>query len=440
MKSAAFDKEDFSTAWIRRTSGVCLLAWHKRMAWHPYGAATMPPMTKTPALPLEVRGTAKHPLGMSPAHFLRDYWQKRPLLIRRAFEDFVPPVQPDDLAGLACEPAVLARLIVHDEKRDRWHVNPGPLTEADFAKTPKSHWTLLVQDADKWDADVAGLLEHFSFLPSWRVDDVMISYAEEGGGVGPHVDQYDVFLLQGLGQRHWAISTDPSAPTDFRHDVELKQLATFESTNEWLLDPGDMLYLPPGVPHDGVAFGGPCMTFSIGMRAPSQAELTGDLADHIAERLPEEMRYTDPDLTPAKSTGEIDRAAINRLKAALPFAAALDDAMLRDWFGRFITRYRNAQVPAALEKPPTDAAFAKQLTVGATLLRHPWSRMAWARTKSATQLYVSGNAYAAPLELAQQLCAQRELAVTAAMIKEGRTLLLALVSDGHLLIKKSRRR
>jgi len=392
------------------------------------------------SLPLEVRGSTKHPLGMSPAHFLRDYWQKRPLLIRNAFPDFEPPLQPDDLAGLACEPTVLARLIVHDEKRDRWHVNPGPLSEDDFAKTPKDHWTLLVQDVDKWDADVAALLEPFSFLPSWRVDDIMISYAEEGGGVGAHVDQYDVFLLQGLGQRHWAISTDPGAPKDFRHDVELKQLAHFESTHEWMLDPGDMLYLPPGVPHDGVAFGGPCMTFSIGMRAPSQAELTGDLADHIAEHLPEELRYADPDLTPAKATGEIDRAAMERLKTALPFAAALNDAMLRDWFGRFITRYRNAQVPVPLDKPFDDAALGKQLDAGATLLRHPWSRMAWTRAKSNGTLYVSGHAYPATTALAQQLCEQREFVVIHKPNVVERTLLLALVNDGHLLVRKPRRR
>ena len=396
--------------------------------------------TTPKSLPLEVRGSAKQPLGMSPAHFLRDYWQKRPLLMRHAFPDFEPPLQPNDLAGLACEPAVLARLIVHDEKRDRWHVNPGPLSEEDFAKTPKDHWTLLVQDVDKWDADVAALLEHFRFLPSWRVDDIMISYAEEGGGVGAHVDQYDVFLLQGIGQRHWAISTDPTAPKEFRHDVELKQLAHFESTNEWLLDPGDMLYLPPGVPHDGVAFGGPCMTLSIGMRAPSQAELTGDLADHIAERLPEELRYADPDLTPAKAIGEIDRAAIERLKAALPFAAALDDAMLRDWFGRFITRYRNAQVPAALDKPMSEAAFDKQLDNLPTLLRHPWSRMAWTRAKSGCTLFVSGHAYPATLALAQQLCEQREIVLTAKPAAPEKALLLALVNDGHLLATKSRRR
>lgn len=397
-------------------------------------------MTKPAPLPIEVRGSARQPLGMSPARFLRDYWQKRPLLIRQAFSDFQPPLQPDDLAGLACEDGALARLIVHDEKRDRWRVNSGPLDEGDFAKTPSTHWTLLVQDVDKWDADVAGLLQHFAFLPSWRVDDVMVSYAEPGGGVGAHIDHYDVFLLQGLGQRHWAISDDPLAPKAFRPDVELKQLAQFEPTHEWLLEPGDMLYLPPGVPHDGVAFGGPCMTFSIGMRAPSQAELTGDLADYIAERLPEELRYADPELKPAAAAGEIDRAALDRLKATLPFAAALRDDMLRDWFGRFITRYRNAQQPAPPAKPVTEAALGKQLDAGALLQRHPWSRLAWSRGKSDCMLYANGEAYAATPALAHQLCEQAALRLERKPTIVERALLLALVNDGHLLPRKPRRR
>lgn len=376
---------------------------------------------------------------MSPTRFLHDYRQKRPLLIRNAFPEFQPPLEPDDLAGLACEPAALARLIVHDAKRDRWQVKSSPLDEADFAHTPDTGWTLLVQDVDKWDADVARLLEPFGFLPSWRLDDIMVSYAEPGGGVGAHVDQYDVFLLQGLGQRHWAISTDPGAPTNFRPDVELKQLAQFEPTHEWLLEPGDMLYLPPGVPHDGVAFGGPCMTFSIGMRAPSQAELIGDLADHIAEQLPEEQRYADPDLEPARATGEIDAAAITRLKATLPFATGLDDDMLRDWFGRFITRYRNAQNVAPLDRPLTEAALVKKLDGGARLLRHPWSRLAWSRGRTGCTLYVSGHAYPATPALARQLCEQSGFTPAHELAAGERATLLALVNDGHLLPRKPRR-
>jgi len=396
--------------------------------------------TSRKSVPIEVHGSARLPLGMSPTQFLRDYWQKRPLLIRNAFPDFTPPIEPNDLAGLACEDGVLARLIRHDEKRERWQVKSGPLAEADFAHTGDANWTLLVQDVDKWDADVAALLEPFAFLPSWRVDDIMISYAEPGGGVGAHVDQYDVFLLQGLGQRHWAISTDAQAPKEVRPDVELKQLAHFEPTHEWLLEPGDMLYLPPGIAHDGVAFGGPCMTFSVGMRAPSQAELTGDLADYLAERLDEDQRYADPDLTPAKAGGEIDKAALGRLKTALPFAAALDDATLRDWFGRFITRYRNAQTPAPPDRPISEAALRKQLAAGAHLLRHPWSRMAWSRGKSGATLYANGQAWPAPVALAKQLCAEREVAVGAAPSAAALALLLALVNDGQLVPRRARRR
>jgi 50S ribosomal protein L16 3-hydroxylase len=391
-------------------------------------------------LPIEVRGTSKLPLGMTAAQFLRDYWQKRPLLIRNAFPDFQSPVAPEDLAGLACEESALSRLIQHDEDRERWRVKTGPLSESDFAKTGDANWTLLVQDVDKWDMDVAALLDHFRFLPSWRVDDVMISYAEPGGGVGAHVDQYDVFLLQGLGQRHWAISTDPNAPKDFRSDVELKQLQHFAPTHEWLLDPGDMLYLPPGVPHDGVAFGGPCMTYSVGMRAPSQAELVGDLADYLAEHLTEDQRYADQDLAPAKRPGEIDKAALKRVREAVPLAAGLDDASLIDWFGRFITRYRSAQTPLAPAKLVTEAALMKQLDGGASLLRHPWSRMAWSQHRSHCTLFTNGQAYPATAESAVQLCGQRMLSPPHKLGATERALMLALVNDGYLIPRKLRGR
>ncbi|KJV33869.1 cupin domain-containing protein [Luteibacter yeojuensis] len=397
---------------------------------------------KTPTqkpLPIEVRGSASQPLGMSSTQFLRDYWQKRPLLIRNAFPGFEAPIEPNDLAGLACEQGVLARLIIHDEKRGKWTVKTGPFDEAEFGKTPKRDWTLLVQDVDKWDTDVAALLDTFRFLPTWRVDDIMVSYAEDGGGVGAHVDQYDVFLLQGLGQRHWAISNDPDAPLAFRDDVELKQLKTFEPTHEWLLEPGDMLYLPPGVPHDGVALGD-CMTFSVGMRAPSQAELTGDLADFLADRMPEELRYTDADLAPAKRPGEIDSAALNRLRQALPFAAALDRELLADWFGRFITRYRNAQEAAPPPKATTAAALDKAIEAGATFVRHPFARLAWVAGKKDATLYVSGNAYECPTRLAETLAGEREFAFEKAPAAADKALLLALVNDGHLGIRKGRRR
>jgi 50S ribosomal protein L16 3-hydroxylase len=181
------------------------------------------------------------------------------------------------------------------------------------------------------------------------------------------------------------------------------------------------------------------MTFSVGMRAPSQAELTGDLADYLAERLDESQRYTDPDLAPARSTGEIDAAALERLRIALPFASALDEESLRDWFGRFITRYRNAQTPATPARPMTLAALRKRLDGGATLLRHPWSRLAWSRGRRAVVLFANGHAYAAPTDLARRLCAERSLAFDDAPGDEAMALLLTLVNDGHLVPHKGRR-
>src|SRR5690606_21052512 len=251
------------------------------------------------------------------AKFLRDYWQKKPLLVRQAFPSFESPIQPEDLAGLACEEAALSRIVSHDRARDRWTLRNGPFREEEFPGMPDHDWTLLVQDVDKWDADVRALISHFDFLPRWRMDDVMISFAATGGSVGAHVDQYDVFLLQAYGHRRWQIDASESLkgkrpPLDFRDDVELKLLRRFKPTHDWVLAPGDMLYLPPNVPHNGVAED-PCLTFSFGMRAPASAELISDYLDTLIEGADESIRYQDPDLQLPGDPNEIDVAAMNRV-------------------------------------------------------------------------------------------------------------------------------
>jgi 50S ribosomal protein L16 3-hydroxylase len=182
------------------------------------------------------------------------------------------------------------------------------------------------------------------------------------------------------------------------------------------------------------------MTFSVGMRAPSQAELVGDLADYLAEHLSEEQRYADPDLAPVKQPGKIDPAALKRVRAAVPFAAALDDATLMDWFGRFITRYRSAQTPLPPGKPVSEAALMKQLEGGASLLRHPWSRMAWTRQGAHCTLYANGHAYPASADYATQVCGQRTLSPPYNLSPIERNLVLALVNDGHLVPRRLRGR
>lgn len=391
--------------------------------------------TKHPARPIEVDAAALPPLGMPAAQFLRDYWQKKPLLIRNAFPDFESPIQPEDLAGLACEEGTLARIVAHDRARDAWMLRHGPFEESLFPGMPHHDWTLLVQDVDKWDSDIAALLDAFDFLPRWRIDDIMVSFAAPGGSVGAHVDQYDVFLLQALGHRRWQIDASENPSTEFRNDVDLKLLREFHPTHEWLLRPGDMLYLPPGVPHHGVAEDA-CLTFSVGMRAPSAAELLGDFVDTLAADADEGVRYADPDLAPARDAAEIDADAMRRAVEALNALRMNDPDRLGDWFGRFVTLYRNAgEVMAA----PEDATARSRIEIewdlqhGATLQRHPYSRMAWRKAGRGARLYVNGQGYDLPVRDAKSVANAKGIdgAAYAALSETGRDRVHELMQAGH---------
>jgi 50S ribosomal protein L16 3-hydroxylase len=391
--------------------------------------------TPTPAF--ETDAARQAPLGMPPADFLRDYWQKRPLLIRNAFRDFVSPLQPEDLAGLACEDAALSRIVLHDREDDRWTLRHGPFAEEEFPGMPHQDWTLLVQDVDKWDADIAALLPAFNFLPRWRIDDVMVSFAAPGGSVGAHVDQYDVFLLQAQGHRRWQIDASEAMgrgkpPAEFRDDVELKLLREFRPTHEWVLGPGDMLYLPPGVPHHGVAEDA-CLTFSIGMRAPSAAELLGDFVDTLSAEADDALRYRDPDLAPPADPNEIDAAAMQRVVEALNLLRMNDPDRLGDWFGRFITVYRSAGLVAPVQEAPPRIELEWQLEHGLRLLRHPLSRMAWRKAGRGARLYVSGRDFALPAKDAKAIAAATELdgRAYAALSQAGRDAVVTLLADGH---------
>ena len=387
--------------------------------------------------PIEIDARTLPPLGMPAADFLRDYWQKHPLLIRNAFPDFDAPMGADDLAGLACEEGALSRLIRHDRANDRWSVSHGPFPEEMFPGLPTDDWTLLVQDVDKWDVDVAAMIRHFDFLPRWRIDDVMVSFAAPGGSVGAHVDQYDVFLLQAAGQRRWQIDTRQNPPLAYRDDVELRLLSDFDPGHDWVLGPGDMLYLPPGVPHHGVAEDA-CLTFSFGMRAPSSAELLGDLVDTLTAEADDSLRYHDPDLTPPSDPGEIDADAMARVVRALDEIRGDQPAQLAEWFGNFITRYRNAVdvIPPQLaegESPRSRIEIEWDLQHGGTLHRHPYSRMAWRRAGDAAVLHANGESHALPVSDASLLANAGVLdgAAYTDLSGQGRDCLITLMDAGH---------
>ena len=270
--------------------------------------------------------TIDHVLGkLSVETFLRDYWQKKPVLIRGAFPGFESPLAPEELAGLACEADAPSRLILeHGDERD-WQLKMGPFTEDDFRALPEDGYSLLVTDCEKLIPELMEIVERFRFVPDWRIDDLMISYAPPGGSVGAHIDEYDVFLLQAHGRRRWQIE-NPPVHTAYREGLDVRILTDFTPSDEWVLEPGDMLYLPPGIPHHGVAVDD-CMTYSIGFRAPTQADLVGGVCDRLAT-LATENRYSDPDLTPSDNPGALAPATRERLRQWVREAMTADDAQL----------------------------------------------------------------------------------------------------------------
>ena len=226
--------------------------------------------------------------GLSPAGFMRRHWQKKPLLVRGALPDALPGFDRRRLFALAAEEDVESRLIVRDG--ERWSVRQGPTARRALPALARPGWTLLVQGVDLHEAAAHRLLGRFRFVADARLDDVMLSYASDGGGVGPHIDSYDVFLLQVEGRRRWRIGR--VARPRLRQDVPLKMLDNFVARQEWLLEPGDMLYLPPGWGHDGIAEGA-CITASIGFRAPSAAALAAETLQRIAEAALDEVEAVD---------------------------------------------------------------------------------------------------------------------------------------------------
>lgn len=372
--------------------------------------------------------------GRTAEAFLRDYWQKRPCLIRKALPDVRPLLSAEELAGLACEDGIESRLVRSD--LGRWTLEHGPLPESRFAELPERDWTLLVQDVEKWVPEYRTLLDRFRFIPDWRIDDLMVSYAADGGGVGPHTDAYDVFLLQLEGRRRWSIDPSP-ANLECLPDLPLGILADFTPRDSFELMPGDMLYLPPGVAHDGVAIG-PCMTASIGFRAPAVNEMFIDLAEWLSEQLQTapESRYADPDLHPVTLPGRIAPESLARIRTLLHGVLQPDSASLNHWFGRYITEPKPWLQPDAPELPLSAEALVRKLQ-HQPLQAHPATELAWVETTDGLLWFVNGQAFplpkAAPERLAA-ICRARQItgrdAQDITRLPGGDTILYAVYCNG----------
>jgi len=334
------------------------------------------------------------------AQFISQYWQKKPLLIRQAIKDFQTDLSAEILAGLALEDNVRSRIVIEHAQEPKWECQFGPFVEENFSQLPDSNWTLLVQDVEKHLPEYAGILDNFAFLPRWRVDDLMVSYAVDGGSVGPHTDNYDVFLLQAQGQRQWQIQADNIQPEALLDDIDLRILRDFQAEQQWTLNPGDILYLPPGVAHHGIAIGD-CMTFSIGFRAPSQVELLQLYADQISTITNNTEHYKDPPGLPLTNRGELDAASLGQFRRLLQESVNNDEAMTQA-IARQLTD--PVETPALFDTEVHSLeAFTSQLGSATVISFHPAVRSLYIRDENGLRWFVNSLDYQASGEAAEAI-------------------------------------
>lgn len=325
--------------------------------------------------------------GFERSEFIQQYWQKRPCLIRQAIPDFESPISPEELAGLACEDEVHSRLIIEKDQDSPWQLSYGPFQEEDFLALPETHYTLLVSECEKWIPELAELIDQFRFIPDWRIDDLMVSYAPAGGSVGPHTDEYDVFLLQAQGKRKWQYSDFRVDNPTLIPDLDLAILQNFKGDQEAILSPGDMLYLPPGIAHHGVALDA-CLTFSIGFRAPTAIEVLESFMLEVDQQNSNPIRYTDPDLETSRHSAEITRVEIDRFRAMVLSIMQQPEHLWVDSVGKLLSDSvmddgNNPDTPPAR----LDGLLKTNWTI------NPASKMLYYRGDSGITFYCNGRSY-----------------------------------------------
>jgi len=345
------------------------------------------------------------PNDLSPESFLSAHWQKQPLQMPQALDGIRPTLTSSELAWLATQDDVESRLVFSQVDGDRTHyeVKHGPFENDILSSLPRQNWTLLVQDVEKHLPDFRALFSAVDFIPDWRIDDLMVSFAAPGGGVGPHRDKYDVFLCQGTGIRNWRISGDPIR-NDPRASDDLALLDEFVGDEDYDAAEGDVLYLPPGVAHWGTARRS-CMTYSIGMRAPQACDIAPSVG--TAE---EDPFYRDPDLKLDEiAPGYISARAAARA-AALPGSSCGSQGDAAVALGRFATRNKDWLKPDAATRPEVDAAI-EHLRSGGRLEVHGMSQIAF----DERHLYVNGSSSNLPAHaqaIIEKICASRRLSAS----------------------------
>jgi 50S ribosomal protein L16 3-hydroxylase len=334
--------------------------------------------------------------NLNPEQFLAAYWQKKPLFVKGAFGEQLNFIDPDEVAGLSREEFVSSRLVYEKHKKKSWSVEDGPFSNETLEALPEAGWSLLVQDVDKILRPASSLFENFSFLPRWRFDDLMISVSPDKSSVGAHVDNYDVFLIQATGQKRWSIEATPQADPSYQEGPDLRILQSFSPTLEWLCEPGDMLYLPPGIAHHGVAVGN-SMTFSVGFRALNHFDIARAFAPESASESLEELFYSDPDILSQSNWSEIRPRAIEKVCEiiALYSSNPVVKTQVISWMGEFLTHPKHNMSP---EPPPAKLTIA-DLQSFDSLIKDEGSQLLFYKSNDGIDLFVNGFSIRLPTHL-----------------------------------------
>lgn len=324
--------------------------------------------------------------------FLNQYWQKKPLLIKQGFTDFQDPIEAEELAGLAMEESIESRIVTNHN--DDWQAYQGPFE--DFEKLTEQQATLLVQAVDHWHSDAAQLLQPFRFIPNWRIDDLMISYSTPKGGVGPHLDQYDVFIIQGEGKRHWRVGLPDPTLKQFTQNKKLLQVEQFEAVIDCILEPGDILYIPPGCPHEGYAIEN-ALNYSVGFRAPNQQDLFSSFADHVIDTDSGQKRYTDHTLALRDSKGELLQSETDKVKTLMQ-ALLNNDELFKHWLGNTLSQAKHEMDLSPLEEPITCEQMSELIANNAEEFeRLGGVRAIYQQLEDTLLLSINGENYPLPL-------------------------------------------
>ena len=320
---------------------------------------------------------------ISKQQFLEEYWQKKPLLLKNALPNFISPLSPDELAGLSCEKEFESRIVTGSISINKWNIEEGPFDNKIFKQLPNSNWTLLVQGVDRYIDEVHQLISEFDFIPRWRFDDVMISFAALGGSVGPHYDHYDVFLLQGLGRRQWKTSTTDCTPENYLKDTPLRIMKNFITETTWEAEPGDIVYIPPKVAHHGVSLDDECITLSIGYRSYLNNEMLSSLELPSSKN---DAYLKDPVWEVNINPAEIHQLAIEQSKRLL----SIND-LPEDFFGCFVTKLdpedekKFNEVMAYQNKEEIEESSLYRL--------HPICRVAYQLTNKKLMVFINGEVF-----------------------------------------------